>query len=158
MAMTTCKECKKPVAAAAPPCPACGVSTPGEGGAERDADAQAVKQKAQKDVNRGCGAAVLVFLLIVGGCAYAASNDEDARGGGGNSGAALVACKRAVTQQLANPATADFETLATSIDETSAGFTISGPVKAKTGFGVEQELRYRCTTTKSGTVLTATVR
>lgn len=73
VAMTTCKECLKAVAADAPTCPHCGTTAPGEGAAERDAAAKerdAASDVAFKKGVRKWGLVavglVLLFLLPVG--------------------------------------------------------------------------------------------
>ena len=67
MALTTCKECRKAVAADASTCPHCGVSAPGEGGDDRNAAAKALSDKTSRQVAFGCGGFVLLVVLLIGG-------------------------------------------------------------------------------------------
>ena len=77
----------------------------------------------------------------------------------GSTGAAYTACKRAATAQLTNPATADFQISGISIEEGADGLVrVSGPLKAKTGFGVERSLYFTCTATRDGLVREVRVR
>ena len=136
--------------------------TPGDGHDERDAAAEAAKAKASKQVNIGCAIFAAPFVALValldGYAIYDGLNTNNDDGdSGGDRATALTSCKRAITAQLANPATTDFETLATTISEDASGYTIRGPMKAQTGFGVEQALRYRCSTTQAGSILSASV-
>lgn len=87
------------------------------------------------------GAALAVLLL-----ASCSGSGEDSK--------ALVACKNAVKAQLAHPATADFKISATSINETSDGYRISGSLTGENGFGVPSEFGYVCKTS-AGSVTSA---
>jgi hypothetical protein len=138
------------------------VADPGDRHEERDAAAEAAKAKASKQVNIGCAIFAAPFVALValldGYAIYDGLNTNNDDGdSGGDRATALTSCKRAITAQLANPATTDLETLATTISEDASGYTISGPMKAQTGFGVEQALRYRCSTTPAGSILSASV-
>jgi hypothetical protein len=84
MAMTTCKECRRPMASEAPTCPHCGVASPGEGGVERDAARKADADAFGRKLSLGCGGLIALFvLLIAGGAAWnsltAVELDEPAR-------------------------------------------------------------------------------
>lgn len=149
MAMTTCRECGKSIAVEAPTCVNCGVPNPGEGHAERSAAKAAEERKA----GRGCLLLVLSVGLLIGLLAWIFGGE-----GNGNSSAAYTACKRAAIAQLTNPATADFKISAITVSKVAAGYRVTGPLKAKTGFGVEQDLRFDCTATTDGTVVSIQVR
>jgi hypothetical protein len=61
MALTTCRECSKSVAIEAGSCPNCGVSAPGEGGAERDA----AKAEERGRFNLGCAGVLVALALLI---------------------------------------------------------------------------------------------
>lgn len=78
------------------------------------------------------------------------------RGGGGDGptaadtrAQALMACQDAVTEQLAQPATASYPL--STIRRT--GLAITGTVEATNAYGVPAEITYRCTL--DGTTVTA---
>ena len=79
---------------------------------------------------RGISGVGLALIVVLAGC----SSD------GTSSGAPWVACKNAVKAQVANPATADFALMSTTIEDT----VIDGKLTAKNDFGVEQELQFNC--------------
>jgi hypothetical protein len=75
------------------------------------------------------------------------------------SSEALVACHTAVKTELRNPATLDFQTLTETISDTAgkAGWRVTGAGTAKTGFGVERDFTYTCTTDDMAAVQSHTV-
>jgi hypothetical protein len=73
-------------------------------------------------------------------------NDGSAADGhhGVPRGEAWNDCKSAVREKLVNPDTADFTLLSTDFSAKGDGWSITGTLKAKNDFGVEDELAYSC--------------
>lgn len=62
-------------------------------------------------------------------------------------------CKQAVTEELRNPDSADFELLSTDFGEQAdGGWSIAGSLKAVNDFGAEGEVGYSCRVSVDGEV------
>lgn len=130
---------------------------------EKEPAAQARAVAAEKASKSGRGfawgclavVAAIPLLFVIGAIWNRVTGDD---GSTGDKTAAYLACKQAATARLTNPATVDFQVSAISITEVPGGFRVEGPLKARTGFGVEQNLRFTCSTTSAGTVTSIEVR
>jgi hypothetical protein len=141
MAMTSCRECSKPVAADAPTCPACGVTQPGEGGAERDQAKRLAAEKVKRQTNIGCGAIVLGIIALTALFSVLGGDEVD-EPATADRFSAEVACEDFVERRLRAPSTADY----TGVAATGGGnsWTVSGSVDSENGFGAKIRSRFGC--------------
>lgn len=104
--------------------------------------------KVRKPFWRTDGAVALVIVVIIG--AFVLWDQLDLTGD--VSSDARDNCREAVTERLADPASADFSVTDSSVQETTTGFTVTGTLTAENGLGIEETLSFRCTTTDTGIV------
>lgn len=90
---------------------------------------------------------VAAFTVAVGFVFWSVAQPDDPEPASGDTGAqaeAWTACKDAVTEQLSNPASADFSLLSTQIERDGDDYSIAGTLTATNDFGAEKTIAFDC--------------